>query len=498
MMLAALARWIVGADKVLNGNSLAGALFGLSKQGDTEEARLVLGALLPLVDDANGRLEGKYLANAVYGLQRQANTAAAERMLGVVRRMAERGAAGLDATATGLMLYGLKNFHATLSVRRLLQTVGPLIARGTDVLGHHAGHALYGLRNQSDSPAVRVVLCSIADRMGSVADAQSVANSLYGLHEIGDTADVRRILLSAAKQVRACKAFPFVATALSLYGLRGQAATPEVGVLLSALAPLAVRSAARASAVSSAANALTGLHGQEDTPDVRVILAALERVLTASTAALPPARASQCLHALLSLSQAGVPVSGILREVASRTPQDATGFSAAAIAQALHMAGIKVPEGMSKRVNMLPATHAACSKEHIIRVLLERSGVTGLRYNVRHESGFEMDLVAGKLNIEIGGASVSYRSEGKKRVKRLRNDFLVRQGWVVRDVDTLNRPLLDVIGDITSLVAQHGGLTPDDASWARAARVAKMGWTLVRNMAADGRRGPPQTALVFQ
>eukprot|EP01062_Namystynia_karyoxenos_P047015 TRINITY_DN35362_c0_g1_i1.p1 TRINITY_DN35362_c0_g1~~TRINITY_DN35362_c0_g1_i1.p1 ORF type:complete len:508 (+),score=93.76 TRINITY_DN35362_c0_g1_i1:949-2472(+) len=440
---------------------------------------------------------------------------------------AARGAAGLDAQSVGMALYGLRGAGGSVAAGALLAVLLPQVVSCPEVLSPKTlASALYGLQGVGAHPAGRGALRELAVRVGATPDRwepESIVTALLGLRYTIDCAESRELLNAIAPRT-AATTVPLSSedTAICLLSLRQQGDSPGARVVLDALVPLVACStevmptrlfsaalsglashggspgARRVIALllpralgsneafnqASLGSAVFGLHGEGDVPHVRSLLAVLHRDLSQVTGRLQPLVAAQLLHGLLGLSEGGPRVAPLLREVLLRLPSEKDNIdpqTASILIQGLVLCGAAVPPHIEAAAARGRAAEgkAGCAKERALQDLLCHAGVPGLQFNVMHETGFEFDILAyGRVAIEIGGPSVSYRDEGRRRLVVLRQRLLRKLGIAVRFVESHGRPLLEVVADVQACCGggnvHDGGETTQ--AWRSARALAARGW----------------------
>eukprot|EP01062_Namystynia_karyoxenos_P025145 TRINITY_DN19869_c0_g1_i1.p1 TRINITY_DN19869_c0_g1~~TRINITY_DN19869_c0_g1_i1.p1 ORF type:complete len:349 (+),score=55.19 TRINITY_DN19869_c0_g1_i1:123-1049(+) len=286
--------------------------------------------------------------------------------------------------------------------------------------------------------------------------------ALYGFHRHPDSLEVRRALSALAPCIAASgQPLGDRRAGMALFGLRAQPDSAASRAVIAALLPrLAAAEKLRPTYWSLC---MYGLQGQGNSEALRGLLRLMHDRIPLRT--LDDAPAAQALTGLVGLAAANVDVGELLRGVARRLPADPR---APGVLQVMRMAGIQPPAGPPA---VQPTQGSA--RERMLRNLLMRAGVRGLRFNVAHHSGFELDILCGSsLNIEIDGASVAYHGQGKQRLQVLRGQVLASHGISVHRVPAAGRSLSEVV----AAVALACGADAESPEWRQAAQLAERGW----------------------
>eukprot|EP01062_Namystynia_karyoxenos_P026943 TRINITY_DN20794_c0_g1_i1.p1 TRINITY_DN20794_c0_g1~~TRINITY_DN20794_c0_g1_i1.p1 ORF type:complete len:760 (+),score=182.83 TRINITY_DN20794_c0_g1_i1:102-2282(+) len=258
--------------------------------------------------------------------------------------------------------------------------------------------------------------------------------------------------------------------------VRGQGEGPTLRRVLAALAPLVLGSLEQMNE-RDASQAIYGLMGQGADLVSTGIYDGLLRCLLAEARAgrLTAHSAAQASQSILTLNSRGVGDAKSAAELLRHCGRATDPVGDTALRQQLSLAGCPLPPEGNRIKTPQGASPEWCMPERVLRLILERGGVPGIRYNVKHVSGFELDIVAGRVNVEIETSTRTYLSEGKKGSRALRKNLLeTRYGLSVRivTVDT-TQPLTYPV----EAIARHcqGPLRPRRA-WRRAVKLAERGW----------------------
>eukprot|EP01062_Namystynia_karyoxenos_P020575 TRINITY_DN17792_c0_g1_i1.p1 TRINITY_DN17792_c0_g1~~TRINITY_DN17792_c0_g1_i1.p1 ORF type:complete len:645 (+),score=158.70 TRINITY_DN17792_c0_g1_i1:75-2009(+) len=477
-LLSALTPRLAGV-RALDGPAVPAALNGLQGQEDTAAVHALLGGLAPLVAACPARIPPRQLGTAALGLQNLRAPGPAGAALLALAAAARRSDCPPDDQAVGSLLFALRSQETHQPVQSWLSALVPIIrAHDGAVSEQAASNALYGLHRQTDTAETREVLEAVA---GFVARAeafkgQAVSCSLYGLGRQGDSPAVRSVLLALIPRVMSC---PQVDSgkqvAGALYGLRYQRHGPEVEGMLSALVPPLVRCPDPLEP-HAVALALFGLAGQA----LCTATCALFNFLTARIDHLPPSLpaigATQCIQGLLALRMAGFDVSAAVAAVARRSPKQPRNR---ALRQLLLLAG--APAGAAAEEP--PARPTAVQRaspspqERAVRRMVQVAGVPGIAFEVVHQSGFELDMLCGRVNIELDSASPSYRSESKRRFFAMRDALLEHEhGISVVRVQLHGSTLREVAQRIGTACRAGSAAGSAADAWDRLWHLAGRGW----------------------
>eukprot|EP01062_Namystynia_karyoxenos_P080561 TRINITY_DN8695_c0_g1_i1.p1 TRINITY_DN8695_c0_g1~~TRINITY_DN8695_c0_g1_i1.p1 ORF type:complete len:858 (+),score=117.53 TRINITY_DN8695_c0_g1_i1:283-2574(+) len=525
-VLLVLTPRVAGCSEPLAPHQLGAAIYGLQGQDATPEARGMVVALTTLVRksgvDCGWRSGAGAVGMALYGLRRLSSEAEGQQLLLLLAR--ERFpycGEGLDAGGVAMALYGLAGLspRAAATVARALREViqaasgsltggllamslyglqglDPHLAQGTlsallpltavsrpldaprdSMSGQQLGIALYGLRQMCDSEEVRSVFTHLAVEAAACEPlgAAETAMALYGLSSQHDTLASRAVLTALAAPVARYQQPLRVEYGMAIYGLKGQTGTAAARGILAALLPRMRRGSVE-DCGKALGGVLQGLQGQSPSPEATAVLEWLQDTLAQMPAgAIHPSSAAPCLLGALALGEGGFAVSDILQELAQRMP---TPWALdPGLCQALSLAGVAVPKGLLQSLNRKVAAQG--STEKIIELVLRSARAPGLRFNVVHETGFEMDILCqGCVNVEVCGRSPSYFRLGKQRLRAMRARLLKeRFGITVRQVEVVGRDLDAVIADIAAACTGPPVTTPaPQVVWNRAVQLAARGW----------------------
>eukprot|EP01062_Namystynia_karyoxenos_P035632 TRINITY_DN26060_c0_g1_i2.p1 TRINITY_DN26060_c0_g1~~TRINITY_DN26060_c0_g1_i2.p1 ORF type:complete len:435 (+),score=113.20 TRINITY_DN26060_c0_g1_i2:1303-2607(+) len=365
----------------------------------------------------------------------------------------------------------MRNNAAREEARALFLALGPLIAAPpTKALPHELGMAMVGMRKSLESPELRSVLRGLAVRIAAYDEpwpTRAVADVAYGLQNTTGSPEARALVLALIPGARTCGRFQPADVGKSFYGLHRLSMSPERDLLLAELVPQ-VYACAGLLSESDITMAVFGLQNAPQTAELRRWLVAQLRPLPG---ALSVVHASMCLAGLLSAAAAGVDTGPELRLILDKIPKE--GPRPAALRQMLALCGVQPAAG--QRAAQLPPE---CATERALRRLLLAAGVSGLRFNVLHPSGFELDILGrtptGQLvNVEIEGTSARYLAEGKRRLWDLRERHLrSAYGIEVRYVSWVDHTMPATVAAIADCF--FGPRRPPQ--WKRAQWMARAGW----------------------
>eukprot|EP01062_Namystynia_karyoxenos_P070003 TRINITY_DN65398_c0_g1_i1.p1 TRINITY_DN65398_c0_g1~~TRINITY_DN65398_c0_g1_i1.p1 ORF type:complete len:703 (+),score=188.95 TRINITY_DN65398_c0_g1_i1:21-2129(+) len=515
-VLLALAPLAARCPCGLTADEAASALYGL-RMHSGGAAEQVLAALGPLVrDGGRGRPPGlQELGRAAYGLQRLAGTAGAVGALRGLWCMLERCEQPLDAITVATLLYGVQRHTGNSYVhRRLLSAVAAALPSAGPFAPRDVAAALYGLHRQGTGPAVRAVLLGLAPQVRGMSGELEgqLGATLYGLREQTDTLEARHLLSALAGAIcRSSEPVDGQQIANALYGLKCQTSNPGVRAALLALCPV-IGGFCGVLSPTGVLQAMHGLNGQEGTPEAGAVLAALIPVLQRGRPPFtalsigpalcairgqpesPAARAllhmavpclpevldtrtaSQTLYGLLGLAEAGVggAVQAVGR-VLQRLPRTPDGGTPTGLLQAVNLAGAVIPDALA--VSMKQQRGKLPSRtERALRAVIHRAGVPGVFVSTWHQSGFEMDVLCGKVNVELDGPHYRYTTAGRKRYFALRDRVLSQAfGIEVQRVKSEGLSLRQLVDAVAERCAPAGG-SEAQAAWKRARHLARLGW----------------------
>eukprot|EP01062_Namystynia_karyoxenos_P071028 TRINITY_DN6642_c4_g1_i3.p1 TRINITY_DN6642_c4_g1~~TRINITY_DN6642_c4_g1_i3.p1 ORF type:complete len:861 (+),score=125.30 TRINITY_DN6642_c4_g1_i3:77-2659(+) len=467
---------------------VAAALYGISGMNTTPLVRRVLSILTHHVTRyKDTAATSQHLGNALYGLQRQGDTRECRAMLLALVPLVRGCTEPPSALDVCLSLYGLHQQTDNYQVRAMLEALVPFVRGCSDApSGLTMANALYGVHRLGDAPPARAIVGALAGYVkacGMAPVPTEVGTAMYGLHSHADSREARQLIAAVAGRAGRAPTDTWTMRQVgaALYGLRGQNGTPESRTLLRTIIPMI-----RGSRLWDAGGknqdlgvALFGLHGQGNTLETQLVLDALVPYVPYLTMPLDHKTAAQALHGLLVLAKGGLDVSGILPEIVRRVPRadqpDSNPRVQAALEQMLSVFHGTAP-GDPVDLDALPQGAASCAIEKAVRAVLDRAGVPKMQYNVLHPTGFEMDLLSGSVNVELEGPSLKYRAAGHLRRKELRDQMLLRDcGISVVRIETTNRPLSDVIADVTAACRTAPCDAEAAAAWDRANEYAAMG-----------------------
>eukprot|EP01065_Artemidia_motanka_P033509 TRINITY_DN4049_c0_g1_i3.p1 TRINITY_DN4049_c0_g1~~TRINITY_DN4049_c0_g1_i3.p1 ORF type:complete len:491 (+),score=57.76 TRINITY_DN4049_c0_g1_i3:503-1975(+) len=387
------------------------SLYGLSSQRTGPEVRGFLTALRAKALPAAEGISAEEVGDALQGMREQSLTAEVRHQMTALRRHCAAHATSLhfDGRSASRTLHGLRFHGSSNEVRDLIAVLWPALCRSTwQFTSLEMGQALLGFQTHTSTPEVLAAVNAVTDRMplGVPLGDVDLSFSLFGVRCQNSVPEVRRLLLRLAPSLPLCDHLSPRGIALSLNGLRGQTSTPEVRRFFSALAPLVRRNAGQLTTLQRGL-AVFGLQGLDDSAELRSMLTALMSG--------PADRTGQALvlRGLLALVQAGVPAGGYVAEVLRHVPREQVRRP---LLQLLSICGVAAARSAESSG---PPTSGT---EESVRNVLLVSGVPGLRFNVEHSTGFEMDLLtADGVNVELDGVSQSYRTEGWRRMREMRS-----------------------------------------------------------------------------
>eukprot|EP01065_Artemidia_motanka_P040365 TRINITY_DN5042_c0_g1_i1.p1 TRINITY_DN5042_c0_g1~~TRINITY_DN5042_c0_g1_i1.p1 ORF type:complete len:626 (+),score=188.76 TRINITY_DN5042_c0_g1_i1:86-1963(+) len=511
---SAVADRLLDSRASLDQQTVGMALYGLNRKGQSAHARVIIERVAARIGPAT-RLDEVAVANSLYGLRGVVDSAEARGLLRVLSGLLG-GQGPLRAQCAANALYGLHSMDTSDSTEAVLSALAKAVAAGGDLDSQHLSTSLYGLHRRASTPGARRVVLALTPHVAAVSNRPSplevsnallglrgqtntcevnsllhslvrwcasweaagpvdplcVTNFLYGLSRQGSTPATRRLLAELLPMLAETERMTESTLRMAAYGLHGHGPTAEVRAVLRGLLPLT--GAVRRLSWTCLGTALYGLHGQGAVPEVTRLVGELAPRVFGDP---DSDSAGQALHGVLALCDAGAPLHDLLHRILQRIPQRARGTNAAvSLVQMLSVAGAKVPPAVLATASRAPSG-AACAKEVALRGLLQRAGVPGLQFNVQHRSGFELDILSAKVNVEIDGSSVKYRSAGKQRMRVLRDRMLQDDyGITVHRVDATQGVSLQAV---VQQVAEACGVSASERiriAWGRAKGLAALGW----------------------
>eukprot|EP00756_Hemistasia_phaeocysticola_P022086 Hpha_TRINITY_DN15811_c2_g5::TRINITY_DN15811_c2_g5_i2::g.187515::m.187515 len=172
--------------------------------------------------------------------------------------------------------------------------------------------------------------------------------------------------------------------------------------------------------------------------------------------------------------------------------EDADGLKkgAAALSQMLSLVNAAVPRDVQAAVKSLKPTGPMSLRERTVAAVVRKAGVVGVEFNVMHETGFELDIVApGGVVCELDGPS--HRSAGRQRIAELQRKLFEKRGIVIHRVDLIQRSVVEVLDGVADACT-----LPNDAK-------SKAAWDRVGERRQGGRniwessRDRPSTLFFF-
>eukprot|EP01065_Artemidia_motanka_P031463 TRINITY_DN3784_c1_g3_i1.p1 TRINITY_DN3784_c1_g3~~TRINITY_DN3784_c1_g3_i1.p1 ORF type:complete len:1025 (+),score=87.03 TRINITY_DN3784_c1_g3_i1:61-3135(+) len=479
-----------GPDIDVSGG-LSMALLGLQNQRSSSAVLRLLTALIPRLAgvrlNPSDSTSGQKIVNCLLGLQSLSDSTTVRRVLIAIIDAMEASDIHLAPPECSVALYGMRSLGDGYEQRRAVSALACGLSHPNtqQLTADEISRAMYGVRNSPAGSTARLVIVALVPHAAAVhpvgVSAQSIGATLYGLSSQPDSPSVRALLLHSARLAQSSTdVFDAYTVTACLNGLRSQPSSPEVRAMLRALEPK-ILACTEAFCPRNVGNALFGLQGQGDYPETYRIVDILYRhARMLSPAHVPVRNATQCIAALTSLAQAGVNAHAFMRKALSWVPHgNVTGSNAEALTQALGMAGAEVPREVQKAV--VSGSRAASSRtERVVQQVFEASGFRGLRFNLVHSTGFEMDIMLGRvLNIELDGWTVKYHATGALRRQQLRDKLLESHGIAVRRVRTWNRSLFHIVNDVIECLSEHDTTPAFAVLCARARRMAMRGFNNV-------------------
>eukprot|EP00756_Hemistasia_phaeocysticola_P048842 Hpha_TRINITY_DN23249_c0_g1::TRINITY_DN23249_c0_g1_i1::g.30176::m.30176 len=378
-----------------------------------------------------------------------------------------RGAEPVSALGMMNSLRGLQHLPDSGELRAVLRNLSRLVQErsgGAEDPGLVTS-SLYLLSKHHCTPASEALFTALTCLVARFPPSpclspRHIEMAVYGLHASRpDTIAARQLLLSLGPFVTR-RPMPFGSVAATLHGLQDQSDSDGARAILYGVRCQLFQSGSTKGADGEAlARALSGLRGQVRSPHVGGLLRLLLPVVQDESVKMGAREVSGALYSLSRLGD-------------------------------LHGARVDIVHALSKRVRGLPSDLAerlkmehqgpVCATEAVVKLIVEDAGVKGLRFNVMHELGFEMDILTadGKLNIELGGTMFKYHSEGPQRIRARK---LQDAGIEVVEIPVSGRRFCDVVGDIAQICLDRES-NPDPLvalAWARACLAAKHEWRCI-------------------
>eukprot|EP01065_Artemidia_motanka_P013192 TRINITY_DN17273_c0_g1_i1.p1 TRINITY_DN17273_c0_g1~~TRINITY_DN17273_c0_g1_i1.p1 ORF type:complete len:752 (+),score=209.71 TRINITY_DN17273_c0_g1_i1:333-2258(+) len=480
----------------MTAKSIAHAFLGMRGQSSSGGMLKLLGALTTALRECPGRVSAELLGVSLYGIQRQTEpSAVADLMEELAVRASVIDEDPISNQHIAMALYGLRSQVHSHHHTELLRNLLPLVPRSDTMSPLSIANSLYGLRNclwAEPLPELAAALLPQVERCAAGGERPmpvDVANSVHGLHALGDVHPSRQMLAAIAGMADRCEeTFSAQDVASSLYGLHGLGDSPEVRTMLGAV----LRQMRKRGVLpkGEACIGLFGLRGQGASPEGRQVLELLVAPLSSEDPVSAP-QLSMATQALLAMQEDGAEVTEALASVAEQLRHIGT---TAPARQMQMLTGVLLPADATP---MPPSNPGPSNEEELLLAyVLRRAGVKGVRMNVEHVTGFEMDVLCegpnGPVNVELAGISITYRAPGKQTVRRLRDELLLKHyGITVQNVDTTNKSLVDVVEVVRAACGGDAG-SPEwrtAAALARSDRVALM-WRAKQEfgLSAEARR----------
>eukprot|EP01065_Artemidia_motanka_P001526 TRINITY_DN10693_c3_g1_i1.p1 TRINITY_DN10693_c3_g1~~TRINITY_DN10693_c3_g1_i1.p1 ORF type:complete len:733 (+),score=66.09 TRINITY_DN10693_c3_g1_i1:157-2355(+) len=461
--------------------AIGASLTGICRQGG-HPARAILRALLPHIRAVRTSVTAHAAAAAFNGFKAQAPCPETKTALAY---LAQNFAARLELPLSGLdvpeLLMGIGIHAATEAGSQILRELAACMRKSQQLhlSPEFACMSLYGLRACREGDATRGVLeevTSALKRHHSGCDRAEplsgsvVSMSLYGMRLQSCTHEVRRLLRVLLPSFRSA-AFTASDIGPALAGLRMKNTCSEVRSLLRAIIPVLPVAPMEAGGIGSA---LYGMQCQTDAAETRQVITYLYWQLRQLRHPMPKHFFNAGLQGLLCLNRNDVHVEHVIRRMLNNAPfaPDSLSCSYLKLARAQLGCQVKQPD-----VAQASSQDTMCVKisasERALRYLLQSAGVPGVRYNVLHKSGFEMDIVsADGTNVEVDSAELHYTSEGKRHFQRMRDELLSRD----HNIRVLRVSSAGDLHSVVCAVAAALGADPSQYAWRAAAKLSKRGW----------------------
>eukprot|EP01065_Artemidia_motanka_P005221 TRINITY_DN12515_c0_g1_i2.p1 TRINITY_DN12515_c0_g1~~TRINITY_DN12515_c0_g1_i2.p1 ORF type:complete len:491 (+),score=107.09 TRINITY_DN12515_c0_g1_i2:579-2051(+) len=385
--------------------AIASAFMGLAGQPDTPLSRVCIGALTPLLAQ-RPTVDMHAVCNVLHGLRQQPSSYPARRLLAVVASKVPLAHDVLTPQGLAEALGGLQRMRETEEVLALMAALLPRVAAVQRPVGGRAlTEAIFGLTSMQDSDQSRDLLCTLLPMFGDspVWSPNDISVALLGLRRQRDTLAARSVVAALIPKVLRSAPFEALNMSSSLFGLCRMSDSVQSRDLLAALLP-------RACAIPGTflpreiAQLTFGLQGQADTPAVRGFVALVtERLchrLGHASSEQMRMSGTQMVQGLVALGESGVAVEGALQAAGRAFPVNSHVHRVAGLPGAPHPA-------RKRRESMTSA-------ELVLGFVL--AGVPGMQFNVLHESGIELDILAGRTSVELVSNSQNYEAEGKVRM----------------------------------------------------------------------------------
>eukprot|EP00756_Hemistasia_phaeocysticola_P033722 Hpha_TRINITY_DN16480_c1_g1::TRINITY_DN16480_c1_g1_i1::g.163713::m.163713 len=459
---------------------------------DSLESRYMLNTLAPFIARCTTRpVQSEWVGSALYGMRLQSNRVL--HMGGVFNALLPLvlGVERPKSLSVCNALFGLGRQETISPVVKLVDALAPLLDACTDTLNQQMlAMAASGLCYQGETPSTRAVLRSLLPRVSSftMLEASTVASLLNGLYGSGATPEGKEIVSLLVTRLPS-EGWRPRDVVLAMRGLRGFHDVDDAYRILDCLAArLEEIPPSRITAADVLPRLVHALSGFKDSPQLRQMISSVQAALeiVAQQTGSGPLKGkwdwikvSTLYTGLASLTESGVPLSELMQRVNELIPLGSgdrreSEEAEDAYAPLRSLFGKRSGRvGHDSTVELPP--HSL--EERRLRYVFRAARVPGVRFNVVHESGFEMDMLSGLLNIELDGFSLSYRLESRRRLWALRSQYLkeVHDIDVIR-LDTRGKSLLEVVEEALSLISTHGARTSaSGASFERARAVAARG-----------------------
>eukprot|EP00756_Hemistasia_phaeocysticola_P050741 Hpha_TRINITY_DN25930_c0_g1::TRINITY_DN25930_c0_g1_i1::g.185227::m.185227 len=505
----------------MDSQSIGASVLGLGHHDDSREVRAFVGKLTEHVAQRKSPLDTVSCSHVLLGLRGQRGTPATRQMLLQVSRHLRNARQPFTVQMAACSLYGLQNQQVSPEVGHLIVSLGAhlRVCRG-DPTPQEVSIALYGLNNLVGGTNIGTVLDALArliPRCRSPLSPSELAGALFGLRKLDVSDEVGRVFAALLPFAEGCTGTPDGhALSSAISGLSTQGDTQEARQMLTALAHLAERTSTPL-VPREVGSAIYGLNAFGDSPESRTLLRALTGLIPRDAqyadadlgscfyglrglGASPEARellrevlgpaagrlsdnerrrvCGMCLQALMAMGVEGADTEALVKMFADSvsstegTRDVGGGIGAVTTLQSLSLLDKEVPDDVRELAENNREEVEGVSQgyaERTVRLLFEEAQMPGLQFNVIHDTGFEMDLLRDKVNVELDGRSVSYRAPGKLLVKDMRDSLLAKHGYSVHrirtDVDGKTRPLAEVVEDIAEALGAASATGSVAAAW---------------------------------
>eukprot|EP01065_Artemidia_motanka_P010370 TRINITY_DN15491_c0_g1_i1.p1 TRINITY_DN15491_c0_g1~~TRINITY_DN15491_c0_g1_i1.p1 ORF type:complete len:740 (+),score=241.29 TRINITY_DN15491_c0_g1_i1:110-2329(+) len=494
-LLESLTPRIAGATGPSQPHYLANALYGLKHQISAPEVRQALAALTEALGEG-ADLTGSRFGNALLGISNMRETEQTRHVVAMCTRAVRTAASdgGMDAQAIGSALFGLRLHRSTEDLQYLHSYIADM-ADDCDSFGPDTlSMALSGLRHRQESfQNCGVVLRALTPKLVQVrapAEPLHVGQAALCLSSQTDSPVVRSLLAALAVFVDGVRTLDKTAIASSLYSLNGCGDTAESREYLSVLVPRIESSTARLDE-KELGSAVHGLRGMGECPLAVKLLNGYFCDAVKKIPVVPTLLVSQALGCAAAMQAGGADVTGFIREVTCRmAPQPTDNRYVPSAVQAMTVLGVPVTDGFRRELsraakNCKISARAVNMKELCVFFVLKYAGLNHLAFNVSHESGFSMDILAGDVNVEISSNTAHYTSTGKTRMAALRATVLEEKyGIITEVVNTSGQSLCGVIKEIAYILGMESE-GEEAVAWERAILMSQRGWGWAKSSAAE-------------